>query len=112
MVVILVDCRTLPRLARSPAVATKIIPPSTATFSATTTTPAALANSWLKIPARLAAATAAPTTLASSFAGPSAMAAAPLALSLATPCTVATLPTTLVLTRCGLGRSRRGCGWG
>lgn len=112
MVVILVDCRTLPRLARSAAVATKIIPTSTATFSATTATPAALATSWLKIPPRLTAATAAPATLASSFTGPAAVAATPLALSLATPCTVATLPTTLVLTRCGLDRSRCGRGWG
>ena len=59
MVVIFVDDRTFPRLARPTTVATKIIPPSTAAFSATNATAATLATPWLKIPARLAAATAA-----------------------------------------------------
>jgi hypothetical protein len=105
MVVIFVDDRTLPRLARPTAVAAEIISPAAA-FAATTAPTATLATPGLKIPPLLTAATAAAAALAPSFAG-----AAPLttaALALASPRAVTTVPTTVVLPCCGLGRSRGG----
>jgi hypothetical protein len=110
MVVILVDDRALPRLARATAVAAKIIPPATAAaFSATTATAATLATSGLKIPARLTATTAA----GPAFAIATRIPAATLSLPLAATRSVAALPATIVLPRCGLGRRRCGCcrGW-
>jgi hypothetical protein len=114
MVVILVDDRALPRLARATAVAAKIIPPATAAaFSATTATAATLATSGLKIPARLTATTAAGPAFTATFAIATPIAAAALSLSLAATRSVAALPATIVLPRCGLGRRRCGCcrGW-
>jgi hypothetical protein len=108
VVVILVDDRALPRLTRATAVAAKIIPAATAAFSATTATAARLTTSGLQIPARLTATTAA----GPAFAIATRIPAAALSLSLAATRSVAALPATIVLPRCGLGRRRCGCGRG
>ncbi len=97
MIVILVDRRTFPRLARSPAITPKLFTPA---FTTTPATSATFAPAGLKIPSSLTT-TPARTPLAGTAALPA------IILALAAARTLASAPTAIWLTRTRSGGHRR-----
>jgi hypothetical protein len=98
MVVIFVDRRAFPRLARSTAITTKFFTPA---FVATTTSTASFTPAWLKIPPRIATATA-----GTSLGGTASLSAVILALTATR--TLTTAPAAILLTRTRSNGRRRG----
>ena len=97
MIVIFIDRRAFPRLARSSAITTKFFTPA---FTTTTASPASFTPTWLKIPSRITTAAA-----GASLAGTAALTTVILAL---TPTrTLASAPAAILLTGTRSGGRRR-----
>jgi len=98
MIVILVDRRAFPRLARTPAITPKLFTPA---FTTATATSATFAPAGLKIPSSITTASAS-TPLAGTAALPA------IILALTAPRTLASTPTAILLMRTRSGGHRRG----